>query len=738
MKKAIGIDLGTTNSVMAFKTTSVKIIRNKQDEELTPSCVSFRDGNYIVGKYAVMDAERDKVNTVKSIKRLMGGAIKEKTVKEMIESKYYDYEITSLSDGTEDSVAVVLGNNQFTPEQISAKIIKKLKEDAEEYFKDEVTHAVITVPAYFTEKQKNATIRAAEIAGLKVQKLLAEPTAAAIAYGVDELSKDDEITIMVYDFGGGTFDLSILNITNGQFIEVGTSGNRWLGGDDIDRAIMEYLLRKISDKYKIKNIDESIIKLPKKRRWAFEEKLKNECEKAKIRLSGVNSVSIYIDNLQEDEYGDIITIDLLLTRIELEDIVRSFVSKTIEIIKKLFAETNYDITMIDYLLLVGGSSCIPLVKEMLGKEFGVQKIKLAAKPMLTVAEGAAILAHRLCDDYEQTMPNQNSVTEVAYSAKHNYYLQIAASNAEEDSSTVFDLIIEKQSPLPVEISKIYKTSTKYQKIVLVNIFAEVENNKKELQTKGFVTINENLDTGSELIFDIKFNLNELFEINVRSRNGNKKNSIYLARGIEDQKALEFMSNSLSKVMRDIYQVKQKEFFFDAAETEIKRINTLNPMYTDVQFWKETGTRLFTAFEHMESINEDNGKDINLYWAKKYVVSYADILPTEIIYELKRLIDILENNSYFTSNGDELEKLIALVDQYIFIIGLERVKLAIGQAENINPSDANQLQTYYDKIFDYFRDDNYDEAIKLIDEARILAKKYLANYGTGTGSIYVKK
>jgi molecular chaperone DnaK len=187
MKKAIGIDLGTTNSVVAFKDTLVKIIRNRENDELTRSCVGLRKGEIVVGSIVYTDIKRDPINTILSVKRLMGGAISDNMVQEMIQSPYYKFGITQLQGGTEDSVAVILGGKQYTAEQISAEILKKLKVDAEDRLGGEVSHAVITVPAYFTEKQKNATRIAAQIAGLKVQKLLAEPTAAAISYGVDNL-----------------------------------------------------------------------------------------------------------------------------------------------------------------------------------------------------------------------------------------------------------------------------------------------------------------------------------------------------------------------------------------------------------------------------------------------------------------------------------------------------------------------------------------------------------------------
>jgi len=251
MKKAIGIYLGNSKSATAFKDTSVKIIRNKENEELTRSCIGLRKEEILVGRTAYQLLKTDPINTAHSIRKLIGLSVKEKIVQDMIESPYYKFGIAPLKGGTDDAVAVILGGKQYTPEQLSSEILKKLKRDAEEKLGDEVTHAVITVPAYFTEKQKNATRIAAQLAGLKVQKLLAEPTAAAIAYGVDNLKAGDAKTVLIYDFGGGTFDLSILNIVDGQYMEAGTGGDRWLGGDDLDKALQAHILKRISNDYKI-------------------------------------------------------------------------------------------------------------------------------------------------------------------------------------------------------------------------------------------------------------------------------------------------------------------------------------------------------------------------------------------------------------------------------------------------------------------------------------------------------
>lgn len=256
MAKAIGIDLGTTNSVVAFKDTSVRTITTGPDnEELCRSCVAIdkKSGEFVVGNSPYNSWKKYAPNIVVSVKRLMGAGISDEQVQKMKAQKsLYPYGIDKLAGGTDESVAVILNGKQYTPEQISAQILRQLKEDASVKL-GEITHAVITVPAYFNEKQKTATRKAAELAGLKVQRLLAEPTAAAISYGVDKMEKDEEKVFLVYDFGGGTFDLSILVASGGNFIESGTGGDRWLGGDDIDKALMNYVFEHTNKENEVSN-----------------------------------------------------------------------------------------------------------------------------------------------------------------------------------------------------------------------------------------------------------------------------------------------------------------------------------------------------------------------------------------------------------------------------------------------------------------------------------------------------
>lgn len=287
MSKTIGIDLGTTNSVVAFKDASVRVVSTgPNNEDLCRSCVAMdrNSGNFVVGNAPYKNWRRYAPNIVVSAKRLMGASITDPQVQKMKTDKdMYPYGISKKSGGTEDSVSIIMNGQEFSPEQISAQILRQLKEDASIKLGDDVTHAVITVPAYFNEKQKAATRKAAELAGLKVQRLLAEPTAAAISYGADKMSADEDKIFLVYDFGGGTFDLSILVASGGSFIESGTGGDRWLGGDDIDRLLSEYVLTE-AGKANNADIHELIESLDDRRKYAFQGEFKSEIESAKSLL----------------------------------------------------------------------------------------------------------------------------------------------------------------------------------------------------------------------------------------------------------------------------------------------------------------------------------------------------------------------------------------------------------------------------------------------------------------------
>lgn len=584
MGKTIGIDLGTTNSVVAFKDATVRVIATGPDNsDLCRSCVAInKNGSYVVGNTAYKNWKRLAPNIVVSVKRLMGASISDPQVQKMkADKEMYPYGITKMSGGTEDSVVVVLNGKEYTPEQISAEILRQLKNDASVKLGDEVTHAVITVPAYFNEKQKTATRKAAELAGLKVQRLLAEPTAAAISYGADKMAADEDKIFLVYDFGGGTFDLSILVASGGNFIESGTGGDRWLGGDDIDRLVSEYVLTEAGKANHV-DIHELINALPDRKRYAFQADFKEQIESAKKALSQTDSVSVESFDFLEDEDGNPVDIEVTLTREKFEEMIRPLVQRTLDLIDELLEKTAYPIDTIDNILLVGGSSCIPLVREMLSAKYGKEKILSSEKPMLAVAEGAAILSHSLGTEVEcpncgklvpvgaaecphchhsmeskQEVPVEEGGVQVSITTKHKTFIQLS-----DDADNVeYKEIIDENTPLPYEVNHKFYTLVENQKIVGVKLFSDAENNQKEKLGTGFFTIPENLPVHSELQFTFSLTEDEVMHVKVRVPATGKTTDVVLSRGALDAHCLEAIGPTFDKVMNDqsISDSKKSEF-----------------------------------------------------------------------------------------------------------------------------------------------------------------------------------
>ena len=427
MGKAIGIDLGTTNSVVAFKDVTVRTIQTgANNEDLCRSCVAMdRNGNFIVGNSVYNSWKKHSPNIVVSAKRLMGASITDTNVQKMIADKHsYPFGIQKLSGGTEDSVAILLHGKEYTPEQISAEILRSLKNDANNKLGD-VEYAVITVPAYFNEKQRTATKKAAKLAGLKVLQLLSEPTAAALSYGFDNLKEDEDKTLLIYDFGGGTFDLSILTAAGGQFVETGAGGDRWLGGDDIDVILSDYVKEQIEERNNL-NLQDLLDNKTEKEVKEFTAGLKKAVEDAKKALSQNIIATIPVGDFLEDENEDPIE-DIDISRDTFESLIKPLIQRTIDLIEELLVKTNISADDLSNILLVGGSSCIPLVKRMLVEKYGEEKVLSSEKPMLAIAQGAAILAASMdvtkwkddddVDFDENETPSEGSIV---YTANHNY------------------------------------------------------------------------------------------------------------------------------------------------------------------------------------------------------------------------------------------------------------------------------------------------------------------------------
>lgn len=411
MSKVIGIDLGTTNSVVAvMEGGEPTVITNTEGSRLTPSVVGFsKTGERLVGQLAKRQAVSNPENTISSIKRHMG-----------------------------ENYTVDIQGKKYTPQEISAMILQKLKEDAESYLGEKVTQAVITVPAYFNDGQRQATKDAGKIAGLDVLRIVNEPTAAALAYGLD---KGGDGKILVFDLGGGTFDVSILELGDGVFEVKATNGNTHLGGDDFDNKVMEWM---ISEFKKETGIDLSQDKMA-------EQRLKEAAEKAKIELSTVLSTNINLPFITADATGPK-HLDLTLTRAKFNELTEDLVQATMEPTKKAIADSGYTIDEIDKIILVGGSSRIPAVQDAIKSILGKEPSK-GVNPDECVAIGAAIQAGVLVGDVKDVL--LLDVTPLSLGI--------------ETLGGVFAKIIDRNTTIPTSGSQVFSTAVDNQPSVDVHV-----------------------------------------------------------------------------------------------------------------------------------------------------------------------------------------------------------------------------------------------------------------------------